>query len=195
MTSITVYCSSSTHLDEAYHTAARTLGHLVAERGLTLVYGGGGIGLMGELARAAAAAGGSVHGIITRSLYDREQGNDACDELVFVETMRERKKLMMEHGDAYLALPGGLGTLEEILEVLTARVVGEHRKPIGIVNTGGYYDPLLRSFSHAIEHLFIKQAAINLVSIGRDPATVLDAMAVDPVLPIDDDRVLPMGRS
>lgn len=195
MSSITVYCSSSTHLDEAYHTAARTLGLLLAERGLTLVYGGGGIGLMGELARATAEAGGSVHGIITRSLYDREQGNDACDELVFVETMRERKKLMMERGDAYLALPGGLGTLEEILEVLTARVVGEHRKPIGLVNTGGYYDPLLRFFSHAVEHLFVKQAAINLVSIGRDPATVLDAMAVDPVLPIDDDRVLPMGRS
>ena len=127
--SLTLYCSSSTSLDPHFAVAAREAGRLAAERGMTLVYGGGGIGLMGEAARAAKAAGGRVEGVITQKLLDYEQGWDGCDEMIVVDTMRERKRILMERGDAFLVLPGGLGTFEEFFETLVARQLGDHDKP------------------------------------------------------------------
>jgi uncharacterized protein (TIGR00730 family) len=143
MKRVTVYCSSSTSLEPKFFNAATKLGEAMAKRGLELVYGGGGIGLMGEVARSLKKNGGRIHGIITKRLLALEQGFDGCDELMVVDTMSERKKLMAEHGEAFIALPGGLGTFEEFFEVLVQRQVGEHCKPIGLVNLGGYYDPLI----------------------------------------------------
>ena len=194
MKALTVYCSSSTHLDREFHEPARIVGQELARRGTALIYGGGSIGLMGEIARTCRAAGGRVVGVITRTLLDKEQGWDKCDELVVVETMRQRKQTMMERGEGFLILPGGVGTYEEFFEALAGRLVGEHRKPIGIVNTGGYYDPLVEMLEHGAAHKFIKPAVRELVHIDAEALAVIAAVWADPRLPIDDERFLPMGR-
>ncbi|MFM7808627.1 MAG: TIGR00730 family Rossman fold protein, partial [Planctomycetota bacterium] len=124
MKRITVYCSSSTSLDPKFFSAATELGRVMATRGIELVYGGGSLGLMGEIARTMKKGGGRVHGIITKRLLALEQGFDGCDELVVVDTMSERKRLMAQQGEAFIALPGGLGTFEEFFEVLVQRQVG-----------------------------------------------------------------------
>lgn len=173
--SITVYCSSSPHLEAHFAETAERLAKAIAARGATLVYGGGGIGLMGVIARAAKAAGGRVEGIITTRFMALEQGWDGCDEMVVVETMRERKRQLAERADAFVILPGGLGTLEEFFEILVARQIGEHRKPIGIVNDRGFYDPLLSLIDHSIEHRFVKPRMRALLHVHPDPEAVLDA--------------------
>lgn len=179
MPAITVYCSASTTLDPLFHDEAVAVGREIARRGLTLVYGGGGIGLMGEVARAAQAAGGCVVGIITRKLLDREQGWSGCHELLVVDTMRERKRLLESRGDAFLALPGGLGTYEELFEIIVARHLGDHDKPIGIVNAHGYYNPLIAMIEHGVEHRFIPASARSLFTIEPDPVTVIAAITAD----------------
>ncbi|MDY7110309.1 MAG: TIGR00730 family Rossman fold protein [Planctomycetota bacterium] len=194
MNAITVFCSSSTFLDPEFHEPAVIVGRELAQRGISLVYGGGGIGLMVEIARACRDHGGRVVGVITQTLLDKEQGWDECDELIVVDTMRQRKQTMGERGEAFLILPGGVGTYEEFFEALAARLVGEHTKPIGIVNTAGYFDPLLDMLAHGIEHRFIKPAVRQLVHIDADPVAVIDAVCADPRAPIDDERYLPMGR-
>lgn len=178
MRSITVYCASSTSLDPHFSVSARSLGRALAERDLTLVYGGGSTGLMGEVARAVHASGGRIEGIITEYLRDREVAFVACDELVVVESMRERKKIMSDRADAFIVLPGGLGTYEEFFEVLVGRVLIEHNKPIGIVNDHGYFDPLVALIEHGIEQSFIRPAVRDLMVVGEDPIEVLDALAV-----------------
>lgn len=185
MQSITVYCASSTALDPEFHEPARQIGQLLVERNLRLIYGGGRVGLMGEVARAVRAGGGHVTGIITHTLVGLEQADDACDELVVVDTMRERKRLLAERGDAFLALPGGLGTYEELFEVLVGRQLGEHTKPIGIVNINGYYDPLIELIDHGIEHRFIRPAMHDLFTIHEDPATVIDHLLDPPDVCVD----------
>ena len=194
MKRITVYCSSSTSLDPKFFTAATRMGELLGSRGIELVYGGGGIGLMGEVARSVKKAGGRVRGIITRRLLELEQGFDGCDELVVVDTMSERKRLMAQQGDAFIALPGGLGTFEEFFEVLVQRQVGEHRKPIGLVNLDGYYDPLITLIDHGIEHRFIKPAVHHLLHVHAEPHLVLDGVLKAEPFEIDPDRFLPMGK-
>jgi uncharacterized protein (TIGR00730 family) len=124
---------------------------------------------------------------------DLEQGYDQCDELIVVDTMAERKKLMAHRGDAFIALPGGLGTFEELFEVLVQRQVGEHCKPIGIVNLDGYYDPLVGLIDHGIEHRFIKPAVHHLLHVHGDPVQVLDGVIATVPFEIDPDRFLPMG--
>ena len=176
MKRVTVYCSSSTSLEPKFFNAATKLGEAMAKRGLELVYGGGGIGLMGEVARSLKKNGGRIHGIITKRLLALEQGYDGCDELMVVDTMSERKKLMAQHGEAFIALPGGLGTFEEFFEVLVQRQVGEHCKPIGLVNLGGYYDPLINLIDHGIEHRFIKPAVHGLLQVHEDPELLLDGV-------------------
>jgi uncharacterized protein (TIGR00730 family) len=193
MRNITVYCSSSVSLEAKFMVAARRLGEEMARRGIALVYGGGGIGLMGEIARTMRGAGGRVVGVITKRLMDLEQGYDQCDELIVVDTMAERKKLMAHRGDAFIALPGGLGTFEELFEVLVQRQVGEHCKPIGIVNLDGYYDPLVGLIDHGIEHRFIKPAVHHLLHVHGDPVQVLDGVIATVPFEIDPDRFLPMG--
>ncbi|MFO0895164.1 MAG: TIGR00730 family Rossman fold protein [Phycisphaerales bacterium] len=202
---ITVYCASSPHIEPHFRTAAERLGRALGERRLTLVYGGGRIGLMGVVARAVREAGGRVEGIITRKLLGLEQGWDQCDELVVVDTMRERKRILAERGAAFVVLPGGLGTYEEFFEILVGRQIGDHHKPIGIVNDHGYYDPLLTLIDHGVEHRFVKQAVRDLLHVAGDPARVLELVLQEAATlaaggpgagdaGYDPDRFLPMGR-
>ncbi|MAD19608.1 MAG: TIGR00730 family Rossman fold protein [Planctomycetaceae bacterium] len=179
MKSVTVYCSSSSSLDPHFTRTAEIVGREIANRGSTLVYGGGSTGLMGDVARACAAAGGEVVGVITSHLATLEVAFEGCTELVTVETMRERKRIMVERGDAFLVLPGGLGTYEELFETLVGRVLSEHDKPMGIVNDHGYFDPLLAMIEHGIEQKFIRPAIRRLLSIDRDAVKVLHALATD----------------
>jgi uncharacterized protein (TIGR00730 family) len=139
---ICVYCSASTTLPQDYIDMARELGTAIAAGGHTLVYGGASIGLMGEVARAAKAGGGFVIGIIPKALVDRELAFDACDELIVVETMRERKGLMDARADAFIALPGGIGTLEEVFEIMTQRQLGLTTRPLVLVSQNDFYLPL-----------------------------------------------------
>ena len=176
---ITVYCSSSSSIDPHFVETARLVGRTLAERDLTLVYGGGSTGLMGEVARATADAGGRVVGIITHHLATLEVAYEGCTELVTVETMRERKRLMTERGDGFLILPGGLGTYEEFFETLVGRVLSEHDKPLAIVNDHGYYDPMVAMIEHGIEQRFIRPAMRKLVSVHSDPIAALDDLQAD----------------
>ncbi|RFA21016.1 TIGR00730 family Rossman fold protein [Subtercola boreus] len=153
---VAVFCGSSTGNDPVYVDAARTVGETLALQGIAVVYGGGHVGLMGAVADAALDAGGHVTGVIPQALHDREIIHDTVSELVIVETMHERKMVMAERSDAFLALPGGPGTLEEITEQWTWAQLGIHEKPCGFLNVAGYYDPLItlvetmrdRGFTH-----------------------------------------------
>ena len=195
MQALSVYCSSSQHLQPDFHVPASVIGTELARRGITLVYGGGSVGLMGEIARAVRAHGGKIVGIITRRLMELEIADMHCDELVVVDTMRERKQLLEHRGEGFLMLPGGLGTYEEFFEILVGRQLGEHAKPIGVVNSHGYYNPLIAMMEHGIEHRFIKPAVKELFFIHPDPCAVLDWL-LDPdrqPVQIDYERFLPMG--
>ncbi len=191
--SLTLYCSSSTSLDSHYAVAAREAGRLTAARGMTLVYGGGGIGLMGEAARAAKLAGGRVEGVITQKLVDYEQAWDGCDELFVVDTMRERKRILMERGDAFLVLPGGLGTFEEFFETLVARQLGDHHKPIAVLDDHDYFAPLKVLLEHAVHERFVRPAVRELVHFGHTLPPLLDWLAQDTHGVADPARFLPMG--
>lgn len=182
MNAITVYCSSSMHLDPEFHAPANVVGSELARRGMTLVFGGGCVGLMGEMARAARSAGGRTIGVITRRLMDREVGDTACDQLIVVDTMHERKRLLAEHGDAFLILPGGVGTYEELFEILVARQLGEHDKPIGIVNSRGYFNPLIAMVEHGIEHRFIDPSLRELFVIDPEPVAVIESLCAADVV-------------
>ena len=177
MPAITVYCSSSDFLDPAFHAEARAVGEGIAQRSWTLVYGGGSVGLMGETARAAKAGGARVVGVITHKLVGMEQGWAGCDELLVVDTMRQRKQILEERGDAFLALPGGLGTYEELFEILVGRYLGDHAKPIGIVNAHGYFNPLVAMVEHGIEHRFIPERCRDLFVIEPVVEDVLASLA------------------
>jgi uncharacterized protein (TIGR00730 family) len=163
---ICVYCASSNHISERYFTLARALGEAIGRRGWTLVYGGGGVGSMGALAKAAQAAGGVVVGVIPQALLDREAGYIEADELIVTTTMRERKRLMDERAEVFVALPGGFGTLEELLEILTLRQLGYHDKPIVIVNADGFFDPLLAQFARIFVERFAHEQARDLYLVA-----------------------------
>jgi uncharacterized protein (TIGR00730 family) len=156
---VTVYCSSSRHVDRVYFDAATQLGHAIAFNHWKLVYGGNDLGLMGALADAARDADGEVIGVTPQLLVDDGSADEKCDELMVTETMRQRKEILEARGDAFIALPGGLGTLEEIFEIIVGRVLGCHAKPIVLLNIAGFYDPLLTMLDHAVEHKFIKPKA------------------------------------
>lgn len=174
MPALTVYCSSSTVLDLEFHNPAMIVGAELARRGITLIYGGGSVGLMGEISRAARGNGGRTVGIITRRLLHAERADHQCDELIIVDTMRERKKLMEQRGDGFLILPGGIGTYEEFFEILVGRHLGEHDKPIGVVNSHGYYNPLIAMIEHGIEHRFISPSIKENFFIGPEPVAAID---------------------
>jgi len=154
--SVTVYCSSSDHVAPVFLQAARELGTAIAQNGWRLVYGGNCIGCMGALADAARAAGGKVTGITPQLLVDQGIADERCDELVVTAGMRDRKALLEERGDAFVALPGGLGTFEELFEIWVARVLGYHAKPIVLLDVAGYYRPMLAMIDHGIEQHFIR---------------------------------------
>jgi uncharacterized protein (TIGR00730 family) len=172
---ICVYCSSSNHIDSVYPDAARTLGRLLAEREHALVYGGGNVGLMGILARTLHEEGGHVIGVIPEKLKAKEGiAYGVADELVVTETMRERKKVMYTRGEGFAVLPGGFGTLEEFMEVLTLKQLDYHERPIALINTNGFFDPLLGFFDQLYEKQFTRAPADTLIHVTPDPAEALD---------------------
>ncbi len=164
MRSICVYCSSSDHIDPAFRKPAKDLGRLIATHGDTLVYGGGSVGLMGDCARAVHAFGGKVVGVIPQSLTTAEIAYHHADELIVTQTMRERKQIMDERADAFVVLPGGFGTLEELSEILVLKILGYTDRPLIIVNPDGFYDPLIELFNHFVQHKFAKPKHLELVT-------------------------------
>ena len=175
--SICVYCGSRHGAKPAYAEAARRLGAAIGERGWQLVYGGGKVGLMGEVADAVLASGGRVIGVIPESLQKLEVGHLALHELHVVPTMHVRKQMMAERADAFIALPGGIGTLEELYEVWTWRQLGYHASPIGLLNVGGYYDDLLRFMRHTVVEGFLSPAQNEALLVGTEPEALLLALA------------------
>jgi uncharacterized protein (TIGR00730 family) len=153
---VTVYCSSSKLLDPIYYTAGAALGRAIAGEKWDLVYGGNHVGLMATLADAARAAGGRVIGITPQLFVDQGVGDHKCDELIITENLRDRKAMLERRGDAFVALPGGLGTFEEIFDIVVHRQLGYHEKPIVLLNVDGYYDSLLQLIQNGVEKGFVK---------------------------------------
>ena len=176
MNSICVFCGSSFGNDPAYREAASSLGATLAAKGISLVYGGGNVGLMGVVADAALGAGGEVIGVIPEALVEREIAHERLTKLHVVSSMHERKALMSDLSDGFIALPGGNGTLEEFFEVLTWAQLGEHRKPCGLLNVAGYYEPLLTVFGHMVEKGFLAEKHRSIVQVRQTPEDMLDAL-------------------
>jgi uncharacterized protein (TIGR00730 family) len=173
---ICVYCGSNTGKDPAYLAAAQSLGRYMAEAGIGLVYGGGGLGLMGEIARSVLAHNGRVTGIIPEFLSQRERVLRDADELIVVEDMHQRKKLMFDRSDAFVALPGGIGTLEELVEQLTWAQLGRHSKPIILLNIDGFWEPFLALLQHMSREQFIRpDMDVRYITVDR-PEDVLLAI-------------------
>jgi hypothetical protein len=171
--SVCVYCGSRHGQRAAFTGAAQALGRAIGARGLRLVYGGGNVGLMGEVADAALAAGAPVLGVIPQALLAREVGHSGLSELRVVQTMHQRKQAMAEASDAFVALPGGIGTLEELFEVWTWRQLGYHDQPIGLLNVEGYYDPLLDFLDRSVTEDFVSGGVRALLQVDTDPARLL----------------------
>ncbi len=171
--SLCVYCGSRPGADPVFAETARAVGEWIGQRGGQLVYGGGRNGLMGIVAEAAMAAGGRVVGIIPKALVEKEWAHRGCHELHVVDTMHERKRLMADRADAFLALPGGIGTFEEFFEVWTWRQLGYHDKPVGLLNAAGYYDGLLAFARSAVERQFMSPWQMDLIRVGDDLARLL----------------------
>jgi uncharacterized protein (TIGR00730 family) len=174
---ICVFCGSSPGRSSSYAAAARRLGATLARRGIGLVYGGGNVGLMGIVADAVLADGGEVAGVIPRALVDRELAHARLTELVVVDTMHERKQRMHDLSDAFIAMPGGFGTLDELCEILTWRQLGFHEKPIGLLDAAGYFGPLSAAFDHAVREGFVAAQHRALLALDDDPVRLLDRLA------------------
>ena len=167
LASITVYCSSSSALAPHYVEAADATGRAIAAAGWALIYGGNPIGLMKTLSDGARAAGGRVIGITPQLFVDKNYHDSQAHELIITANMRDRKALMESRGDAFLTLPGGLGTFEEIFEIIVGKQLGYHDKPIALLNTARYFDPLLQMIEHGIEQNFIKPAVRKLYFVAE----------------------------
>ena len=172
-----VFCGASPGASPVYVEAARALGGLLAARGIGLVYGGGGIGVMAAVADGALASGGEVIGVIPRHLWRLEVGHAGLTQLRFVDSMHERKGQMAELSDGFLALPGGIGTMEEFFEVWTWGQLRLHHKPVGLLNVGGYFDPLLAFFERMVEQRFLHPGHRGMVMVEADAGRLLDRMA------------------
>lgn len=166
--SLCVYCGSKPGKDPAYAALAQAVGHWLGERQGCLVYGGGKNGLMGVLADAALASGAQVTGIIPGSMVEREWAHPNCTELLVVDSMHERKRLMAERADAFLALPGGIGTFEELFEAWAWRQLGFHNKPVGLLNAHGYYDELLSFLATTVNNGFMEPQQMGLLEVDTD---------------------------
>jgi len=180
---VAVFCGSRLGRRSSYRAAAAAFGQAAARRGLALVYGGGNVGMMGVLADSALAAGGEVVGVIPRFLMDREVGHGGVTRLELVESMHERKAKMAELADAFVALPGGLGTLEELFEVWTWNLLGVHAKPCGLLDVDGYYAPLVAFLDRAVEEAFVSAAHRGILVVENDSDRLLDQLAAAPQLP------------
>ena len=174
MKKICVYCGSSSGERLEYRQAAKALGRAMLEKGIDLVYGGAAIGIMGEIADTVLEGGGKVTGVIPEALVNREISHQGLTELIVVESMHERKSMMADLADGFIALPGGIGTLEEIFEVLTWAQLGFHEKPCALLNVAGYYDHLTLFLTHALDQGFIKKETGKKLMIQKDPAVLLD---------------------
>jgi uncharacterized protein (TIGR00730 family) len=181
MQSVCVFCGSNRGAGEAYAEAARGLARAIAHRRLRLVYGGGNVGLMGVLADAALGAGAHVIGVIPRRLVEREVAHSGLTEQRIVQTMHERKALMAELSDAFIALPGGLGTLDETFEMLTWSQLGYHRKPCALLDVDGYFERLAAFLDHAVAQRFVTAEHRAMLIIESEPDAVLDRLAAAPL--------------
>ncbi len=177
MKSVCVFCGSNVGSDPAFADAARALGQELVRHNITLVYGGGSVGLMGIIADAVLSLGGRAIGVIPQSLLDREVGHRSLTELHVVSTMHERKAKMSELSDGFIAMPGGLGTLEELFEVWTWAQLGIHRKPIGLLNVKGYYDSLIKFVQESIERRFVPPTNLDMVITEISASGLLHQMA------------------
>ena len=178
--SICIYCGSSLGHDSRFREGAATLGRLIAEAGVELIYGGGNIGLMGIAADAALAAGGRVTGVIPHDLKWAELAHQGLHELIVVKSMHDRKRIMFERSDAFVALPGGFGTLEETFEIITWKQIGLHDKPIVLVDNDGYWKPLGALLDHVIAEGFARPEARTLFTVVESAGAVLPALAALP---------------
>jgi uncharacterized protein (TIGR00730 family) len=176
MQRICVFCGASDGVKPIYRETAIKLGQLLTERNIDLVYGGGNLGLMGIVGDAVMEAGGRVYGVTVRALVDREQAHTGLSELFIVNTLHERKMMMSTLSDGFIALPGGLGTLEEIIEILTWGQLGFHQKPSGFLNVNGFYDGLLSFFDYQVEQGFVRPSNRKLILTADTPAAMLEAM-------------------
>ncbi len=171
--SLCVYCGSRPGANPAFADTARTVGQWIGEHGGQLVYGGGRNGLMGIVADATMAAGGRAVGIIPKALVEREWAHQGCTELHVVDNMHERKRMMADKADAFLALPGGIGTFEEFFEVWAWRQLGYHDKPVGLLNVAGYYDGLMAFMGTGVEQQFMSSTQMDLIRVDSDAARLL----------------------
>jgi len=174
--SVCVYCGSRPGARPEFAAAAQAVGQWIGAQRGQLVYGGGRTGLMGLVAQATRAAGGRVVGIIPKALVDRELANPLCDELHVVDTMHERKAMMAHRSDAFLALPGGIGTFEELFEIWTWRQLGYHDKPVGVLDVAGYYEGLLSFLRHSVQEGFMGDWQMGLVRTSTVPEELLQAL-------------------
>jgi uncharacterized protein (TIGR00730 family) len=167
LSSLCVFCGSNAGAHPAYLEAAEAVGRGLAQRGLRVVYGGGKVGMMGAVADAARAEGGEVIGVIPQSIFDLEIGHTGLDDLRVVGSMHERKALMAELSDAFIALPGGIGTLEEVFEVYTWAQLGIHAKPLGLIDVAGYYQPLVAFLDHAVQERFLRAETRTMLAVSE----------------------------
>lgn len=173
---VAVFCGSNHGVDPAYTDLAVELGALLARRGIDLVYGGGDVGLMGEVADAVLAGGGTVTGVLPGLLWDKEVGHQGLTELLIVETMHERKMAMADRADAFIALPGGVGTLEELFEAITWTQLGIHTKPVGLLDVSGFYRPLLAFLDDTVAAGFLKPGHRRMIVDATEPEAMLAAL-------------------
>jgi uncharacterized protein (TIGR00730 family) len=176
LSSICVFCGSNAGAQPAYVETAEAVGSGLAQRGVRVVYGGARLGMMGALADAARSAGGEVVGVMPQAMFDREIGHTGLDDLRVVGSMHERKALMAELSDAFIALPGGVGTLEELFEVYTWAQLGIHEKPLGLLDVVGYYRPLVAFLDHAVRQHFVRASTRSLLAVGDDLDDLLAAL-------------------
>lgn len=173
---VCVYCGSSNHIDPRYRAAAQAMGTAMVERGIDLVFGGGRVGLMGEIADTVLKLGGQVFGVIPQKLRALEVGHEGCTELFVVDGMHSRKLMMSQLADAFIAMPGGFGTMEELFEVTTWTQLEYQHKPVGVLNTLGYYDPLLQWIAHANGEGFVRDLHRDLILSSDSPHALLDGL-------------------
>jgi uncharacterized protein (TIGR00730 family) len=176
--SVCVFCASSHGVNPAYGEAARQVGHLLARQGIELIYGGGCVGLMGTVADAALGAGGRVVGVMPVALVEREIAHTGLTELHVVASMHERKARMADLSDAFVALPGGFGTLDELCEILTWAQLGIHRKPVGLLNVAGYYDHFLALLDHQVREGLLQARHRDHLTVDDDPERLLEKLRV-----------------
>ncbi|MGY4384429.1 uncharacterized protein (TIGR00730 family) [Pedobacter sp. UYP24] len=176
MKAICVYCGSNFNGDPQMRTAIESLAQQFIDQDITLIYGGGSVGIMGVIADEILLKGGAVTGVIPQFLMDKEVGHKSLTKMIITENMHERKKAMADLSDGFIVLPGGFGTLEEFFEVLTWLQLGLHNKPIGVLNIGGFYDPLFAQMEVMVAHRFLKPANKDLVFNESDPAVLIEKM-------------------